>query len=70
MHMFKAVIKQMQFFACTLPFRNLLLQLMQPVKPNRSAINETGAEMLINPDGLIFFRENGQLDFATYYPGT
>ena len=53
----------------TLPYRNLLVQLMQQARPNRSVVNETGAEMIINPDGLIFFRENGQLDFTTYFPG-
>lgn len=52
----------------TLPYRNLLVQLMQPGKFNHSPVNETGAEMIINPDGLIFFRETGELEFKTFYP--
>ena len=52
----------------TLPYRNLLVQLMQPGKSNHSPVNETGAEMIINPDGLIFFRETGELEFKTFYP--
>jgi len=53
----------------TLPYRNLLVQLMRPARLNHSVVNQTGAEMIINPDGLIFFRENGQLEFTTYFPG-
>jgi hypothetical protein len=31
-------------------------------------MNEIGAEMIINPDDLLFFREKNQLNFDSYYP--
>ena len=52
----------------TLPYRNLLLQLMQPNFSKHSPMNEIGAEMIINPDDLLFFREKNQLNFDSYYP--
>lgn len=52
----------------TLPYRNLLLQLMQPNISKHSPMNEIGAEMIINPDDLLFFREKNQLNFDSYYP--
>jgi len=43
------------------------------MKPNISKtgpLNEIGAEMIINADNLIFFRERNQLEFKNYYPKT
>lgn len=60
------------FFAIgsTLPYRNLLVQLMQPVIVKHNPVNEIGAEMIINADNLLFFREKNQLEFENYYPKT
>jgi hypothetical protein len=52
----------------TLPYRNLLLQLMQPNISKHSPMNKIGAEMIINPDDLLFFREKNQLNFDSFYP--
>lgn len=54
----------------SMPYRNLLLQLMENRKEeNKSGvINQIGAEMIFNPDGLIFFRERNDINFNTYYP--
>jgi len=58
------------FFAIgsTLPYRNLLVQLMQPRIVKNNPVNEIGAEMIINADNLFFFREKNQLEFENYYP--
>lgn len=56
----------------SMPFRNLLLQLMrtseEPSKLPRSPLNQLGAEIIYNPDEMIFFREKKQLHFESYYP--
>ncbi len=54
----------------SLPYRNLLLQLMaNKSEDNKSGvINQIGAEMIFNIDGLIFFREKNNIAFQTYYP--
>jgi len=54
----------------SMPYRNLLLQLMiEKKQENKSGvINQLGAEMIFNPDGLIFFRERNDINFNTYYP--
>ena len=54
----------------SMPYRNLLLQLMTDRKEgNKSGvINQLGAEIIFNPDGLIFFRERNNINFNTYYP--
>ena len=54
----------------SMPYRNLLLQLMTERKEeNKSGvINQLGAEMIFNPDGLIFFRERNDINFNTFYP--
>ena len=54
----------------SMPYRNLLLQLMTERKEeNKSGvINQLGAEMIFNIDGLIFFRERNNINFDTYYP--
>jgi hypothetical protein len=31
-------------------------------------MNKIGAEMIITPDDLFFFREKNQLNFDSYYP--
>ena len=56
----------------SMPYRNLLLQLMMDKKEeNKSGvINQLGAEMIFNIDGLIFFRERNEINFETYYPLT
>lgn len=51
--------------AGTLPYRNLLKQLMQP---DKKSFNSIGDEIIINPDDLIFFREKGQAEFESFYP--
>lgn len=50
------------------PYRNLLLQLMQPGSKKNSPVNELGAEIIINPDQLLFFREMNELAFEIFYP--
>lgn len=50
------------------PYRNLLLQLMQPGSKKNSPVNELGAEIIINPDQLLFFREKNELAFEIFYP--
>jgi hypothetical protein len=50
------------------PYRNLLLQLMQPGSKKNSPVNELGAEIIINPDKLLFFREKNELAFEIFYP--
>jgi hypothetical protein len=56
----------------SMPFRNLLLQLMttseDQSKLPRSPLNQLGAEIIYNPDEMIFFREKNQLQFESYYP--
>ncbi len=56
----------------SMPFRNLLLQLMrtneESSKLPRSPLNQLGAEIIYNPDKMIFFREKNQLQFECYYP--
>ena len=56
----------------SMPYRNLLLQLMIERKGgarnNSSAINQLGAEIIVNPDGMIFFREKNSINFESYYP--
>ena len=54
----------------TMPYRNLLLQLMIERKDvNKSGvINQLGAEMIFNHDGLIFFREKNAINFDIFYP--
>ncbi len=54
----------------SLPYRNLLLQLMtERSKDNHNGVlNQLGAEIIFNPDGLIFFRERNNINFSTYYP--
>ena len=54
----------------SLPYRNLLVQLMQPNISKTGPLNEIGAEMIINADNLIFFRERNRLEFENYYPKT
>jgi hypothetical protein len=49
----------------TLPYRNLLQQLMYP---NKNPINSIGDEIIINPDDMIFFRNNNSNDFKSFYP--
>ncbi len=53
-----------------LPYRNLLKQLMieQSVKNKNNLINELGAEIIFNPDGLIFFREKNIVEYTVLYP--
>jgi len=53
-----------------LPYRNLLLQLMRgdKVGGNRNIIPTLGAELLISPDGLIFFRDYDAETQEVYYP--
>ena len=50
------------------PYRNLLLQLMQPGSKKNSPVNELGAEIIINPDQLLFFREMNELAFEIFNP--
>jgi hypothetical protein len=50
------------------PYRNILLQLMQPGSKKNSPVNELGAEIIINPDQLLFFREMNELAFEIFYP--
>jgi len=52
----------------SLPYRNLLVQLMQPNMSITGPLNELGAEMILNSDSLIFFRERNKLEFENYYP--
>ena len=55
----------------SMPFRNLLLQLMHSSETltttSRSPINQLGAEIIYNPDEMIFFREKNQLQFDLVY---
>ena len=53
-----------------MPYRNLLLQLMKDrSEENKTGvINQLGAELIFNIDGLIFFRERNNINFITYYP--
>ena len=53
----------------TLPYRNLLVQLMKP-DIKTGPLNDLGAEITINPDNLLFYREKNQLNFSNYYPET
>jgi hypothetical protein len=41
---------------------------MQPNISKHSPMNEIGAEMIINPDDLLFFREKNKLNFDSFYP--
>ena len=55
----------------SMPFRNLLLQLMSSSETiatsSRSPLNQLGAEIIFNPDEMIFFREKNQLQFNLVY---
>jgi len=53
-----------------LPYRNLLLQLLQGgnTGSNRNIIPTLGAEIMISPDGLIFFRDYITENQEIYYP--
>lgn len=55
-----------------LPYRNLLKQLMveqsSESRIKTSPINELGAEIIFNSDGLIFFREKNIVEYTILYP--
>ncbi len=53
-----------------LPYRNLLIQLMQPTTHKDGVVNVIGSEIIINTDELIFYRERGNMEFEIYYPLT
>ena len=54
-----------------LPYRNLLKQLMveqsSESKIKINPFNELGAEIIFNPDELIFFREKNVVEYTTLY---
>ena len=54
----------------SMPYRNLLLQLMleQSNNLNNRVLNQLGAEVIFNPDGLIFFRKKNSIDYVSLYP--
>ena len=54
----------------SMPYRNLLLQLMleQNNNLNNRVLNQLGAEVIFNPDGLIFFRKKNSIDYVSLYP--
>ena len=54
----------------SLPYRNLLVPLMKPNILKGGPFNELGAEMIINTDDLIFYRQKNLLEFENYYPRT
>ncbi len=55
-----------------LPYRNLLKQLMvdqsTESKIKNNPTNELGAEIIFNPDGLIFYREKNIFEYKSLYP--
>jgi hypothetical protein len=54
----------------SMPYRNLLLQLMseQSNNLNNRVLNQLGAEVIFNPDGLLFFRKKNSIDYVSLYP--
>ena len=67
----KGVKKGIHFIiGSSMPYRNLLLQLMidRSEENKTGVINQLGAELIFNIDGLIFYRERNDINFITYYP--